>query len=370
MTRLLHVVGARPNFMKVAPVLRAPSPGAAVEHILVHTGQHYDAAMSATFFAELGIPEPDANLGVGSGSHGVQTGKLLIELDAAFDRFAPDWVVVYGDVNSTLAAALVAAKRGIRIAHVEAGVRSFDRSMPEEVNRVLTDQLADLCLTPSAAADENLRREGVRAECIRCVGNVMVDTLDALRPQAAASGAATRLGVSEGPFAFATFHRAGNVDDPATLAELLQALGEIARDMPVLFAVHPRTRQRIEASGLAAQAGKTRLLDPLGYLETVDLVSRAALVLTDSGGLQVETTILGTRCLTARPNTEWTETLTDGTNRLVAPRKGEMIAAARSALSAGAKGGQRPRPPLWDGRTAERILQAIVSHLPAGARSA
>lgn len=352
--------------MKVAPVLRASSPGPRVEHILVHTGQHYDPAMSDTFFAELGIPAPDANLGVGSGSHGVQTGKLLIELDGAFDRFTPDWVVVYGDVNSTLAAALVAAKRGVRIAHVEAGVRSFDRSMPEEVNRVLTDQLADLCLTPSTAADANLRREGVRSECIRCVGNVMVDTLDTLRPRAHASGAAARFGVTNGPFAFATFHRAGNVDDPATLSELLQAMGELARELPVLFAVHPRTRQRIEANGLSALAGATRLLDPLGYLETVDLVSRAALVLTDSGGLQVETTILGTRCLTARPNTEWTETLTDGTNRLVAPRRDEMLAAARVAL-AQARGGAGPRPPMWDGRTAERIIAAIVSHLPGGA---
>ncbi len=370
MPRLLHVVGARPNFMKVAPVLRAPSPGVAVEHILVHTGQHYDAAMSETFFDELGIPAPHANLGVGSGSHGAQTGRLLIELDAAFDRFTPEWVVVYGDVNSTLAAALVAAKRGIRIAHVEAGVRSFDRSMPEEINRVLTDQVADLCLTPSAAADENLRREGVRAECILCVGNVMVDTLDALRPQAAASGAAARFNVTDGRFAFATFHRAGNVDDPVTLVELLQALGELAREMPVLFAVHPRTRQRIEANALGHHAGKTQLLDPLGYLETVDLVSRAGLVLTDSGGLQVETTILGTRCLTARPNTEWTETLTDGTNRLVAPRKSEMVAAARASLAARADGRPRPRPPLWDGRTAERIVQAIVTHLPAASRPA
>lgn len=339
--------------MKMAPILRAPSPRP-VEHIIVHTGQHYDAAMSDAFFRDLGMPDPDVNLGIGSGSHAVQTGRMMIELEPVFERFAPDWIVVYGDVNSTLAAALVAQKRGMKVAHVEAGVRSFDRSMPEEMNRVLTDQLAEVCLTPGASADANLRREGVPDARIRCVGNVMVDTLLALRPAAAALDMPGRVGVKPGSYAVATFHRAGNVDDPATLAQLLDGLAHVARDMPVLFLVHPRTRQRIRDFGLEARAAGVRLLDPVGYLETVGLVERAALVLTDSGGLQVETTILGVPCLTARPNTEWTETTESGTNRLVPPT---LAAIAEGYAAVRARGaGAVTRPPLWDGKTAERIL--------------
>ena len=359
MSRLLHVVGARPNFMKMAPILRAPSPRP-VEHIIVHTGQHYDAAMSDAFFRDLALPAPHVNLGIGSGSHAAQTGRMMADLEPVLDRYAPDWIVVYGDVNSTLAAALVGQKKGMRVAHVEAGVRSFDRSMPEEINRVLTDQLADLCLTPGASADRNLRREGIPGERIRAVGNVMVDTLLALRPAAAKLGVPAQMGVSTGEYAVATFHRAGNVDDPATLAALLAGLSHVARAMPVLFLVHPRTRQRIRDFGLEDKAVGMRLLDPVGYLETVGLVEGATLVLTDSGGLQVETTILGVPCLTARPNTEWIETIASGTNRLVAPSL-EAIAAGFAEVRAQRRSATPPpRPPLWDGHSAERIVALLA----------
>lgn len=345
--------------MKMAPILRAPSPRP-IEHIIVHTGQHYDAAMSDAFFRDLALPDPDVNLAIGSGTHAVQTGRMMADLEPVFDRYAPDWVVVYGDVNSTLAAALVAAKKGMRVAHVEAGVRSFDRSMPEEVNRVLTDQLADICLTPGASADANLRREGVPGERIRAVGNVMVDTLLALRPAAEKLGMPAQLGVASGDYAVATFHRAGNVDDPSTLAALLGGLSHVARTMPVLFLVHPRTRQRIRDFGLEQQAAGVRLLDPVGYLETVGLVAGAALVVTDSGGLQVETTILGVPCLTARPNTEWTETVESGTNRLVSPTL-DAIVLAFADVRRGARAASAPaRPPLWDGHAAERIVALLA----------
>ncbi len=359
MTRLLHVVGARPNFMKVAPLLRAPAP-APVEHVLVHTGQHYDVAMSDAFFRDLALPAPDEHLGVGSGSHAVQTGRMLLALEPVFDRHAPDWVVVYGDVNSTLAAALVAQKKGIRVAHVEAGVRSFDRTMPEETNRVLTDQLADLCLTPGATADANLRREGVPDTRIRAVGNVMVDTLLALRARATALGMPGRFGVTDGAYAVATFHRAGNVDDRGTLGEIVHALAQLATTMPVLFPVHPRTRARLEEFGLAGTLGAVRLVEPQGYLETIGLVERARLVLTDSGGLQVETTVLGVPCLTARTTTEWTETVASGTNRLVAPEAAAIRAAVEAVLGA-PPAAAAPRPPLWDGRAAERAVAAMLA---------
>lgn len=352
MTRLLHVVGARPNFMKVAPILRVPS---SLEHVLVHTGQHYDASMSDAFFRDLDLPAPDVNLGVGSGTHAEQTARIMLALGPVLEQHRPDWVVVYGDVNSTLAGALVAQKQGIPVAHVEAGVRSFDLRMPEEVNRLLTDQLASLCLTPSASADANLAREGIAAERIRMVGNVMVDSLLAVRDRATALDTPGRLGVKGTDYVVATFHRAANVDDPAVLAELLDGLARLATRFPVLFLVHPRTRKRIAEAGLDGRAGDAWLLDPVGYLEMVGLVQDAALVVTDSGGLQVETTILGVPCLTTRPVTEWTETVTQGTNRLVAPVAGAIEAAAMEMPARG-KG---VRPPLWDGRTAGRIVAAL-----------
>lgn len=369
MTSLLHVVGARPNFMKVAPVLRA---GAArgFEQTLVHTGQHYDAAMSDSFFTDLELPQPDENLGVGSGTHAEQTARIMLGFEPVLDRYHPDWVVVYGDVNSTVACALVAAKKGVRIAHVEAGLRSGDWSMPEEVNRVVTDRLADLLLTPSRDGDHNLAAEGIAAGRIQFVGNVMVDTLLHLEPKAAALGMPKALGLEPGRFVFVTLHRPSNVDDPAVLRELVLALDELAGLVPVCFAAHPRTRQRLAQFGLAPSAG-IRLMEPLGYLETIGLVREAALVLTDSGGLQEETTVVGVPCLTARPNTERPVTVTEGTNRLVASSREAILPAARQILAEGHRPNRR-RPEGWDGQAGTRIMDAIErltdGSSPAGGR--
>ncbi len=357
--KLLHIVGARPNFMKVAPVLRA-ARAAGLEQVLVHTGQHYDAAMSETFFRELDLPEPDVNLEVGSASHAVQTGRIMIAFEPVLEAHAPDWVLVYGDVNSTVACALVAAKRGTRIAHVEAGLRSRDRTMPEELNRILTDQLADLCLTPSRDGDANLAAEGIPPGRIEFVGNVMVDTLLYLLERSRAARAPERLGVAGGPYAFVTFHRPSNVDDPATLSQILQALDDLAGRMEVVFPIHPRTRARMEEFGLGALAARVRLTDPLGYLETISLVDRARLVLTDSGGLQEETTVLGVPCLTARPGTERPVTITEGTNRLVASSREAIGTAVDRVLQAGAHPASPRRPEFWDGRAGERIVEAVL----------
>lgn len=357
--RLLHIVGARPNFMKVAPVMRAAAARGKIDQVLVHTGQHYDEAMSAAFFRDLDLPEPDVNLGIGSGSHAVQTGRMMVEFEPVLDRAAPDWVLVYGDVNSTVACALVSAKKGVRVAHVEAGLRSRDRTMPEELNRLLTDQLADLCLTPSRDADENLRAEGIPPERIRFVGNVMVDTLLHLRARAQATRAPVRYQVAGAPYAFVTLHRPSNVDSRETLAELLQALDDLAARMPVIFPIHPRTRSRIEEFGLADLARRVRLLAPLGYLETVALVEQAALVLTDSGGLQEETSVLGVPCLTARANTERPVTVTEGTNRLVASTR-EAIQEAVAEVLGRADGRRTPRrPEYWDGCAGGRVIEAL-----------
>lgn len=360
MTRLLHVVGARPNFMKVAPVLDA-GRRAGCHQVLVHTGQHYDATMSDAFFRDLGLPAPDESLGVGSGSHAEQTARIMLAFEPAMARHAPDWVVVYGDVNSTIACALVAAKLSVRIAHVEAGLRSRDRGMPEEINRILTDQLATLCLTPSRDGDDNLLAEGIPATRIRRVGNVMVDTLLRLREAARARRVPEALRVASGAYAFVTLHRPSNVDDGNTLAELLGAIEELGRRMPVVFAVHPRTRRRIEDFGLRAPNGPVQLVDPLGYLESLSLMDRATLVLTDSGGVQEETTVLGVPCLTARANTERPVTITEGTNRLVASTRAAIGIAVEQVLQLRAQGGYRPgRPEGWDGRAGERVIAALT----------
>jgi UDP-N-acetylglucosamine 2-epimerase (non-hydrolysing) len=358
--KLLHVVGARPNFMKVAPVIRAACARPDFEQVLVHTGQHYDHAMSDAFFRDLDLPAPDVNLGVGSGTHAAQTGRIMVEFEPVLDQRKPDWVLVYGDVNSTIACALVAAKKGIRIAHVEAGLRSRDRGMPEELNRILTDQLADLCLTPSRDGDENLRAEGIAEHRIVMVGNVMVDTLLHLRERARATNAPARFAVSGQRYAFVTLHRPSNVDSRETLAELLAALGDLAREMPVIFPIHPRTRSRIAEFGLSDLAAGVRLVEPLGYLETVSLVERSTLVLTDSGGLQEETTVLGVPCITARPNTERPVTVTQGTNRLVASTRAAVQQAIREVLSPSSNGkGSHVRPEFWDGQAGVRVVQAI-----------
>lgn len=360
MLKLLHIVGARPNFMKVAPVIRAARAHGGLSQVLVHTGQHYDHAMSDAFFRDLDLPAPDVNLEVGSASHAVQTGRIMMAFEPVLDQVRPDWVLVYGDVNSTVACALVAAKKGVRIAHVEAGLRSRDRTMPEELNRLLTDQLADLCLTPSRDGDENLKAEGIPDARIRFVGNVMVDTLLHLRERARSTRAPERMDLAGRDYAFVTLHRPSNVDDPATMAELLGALEDLGRRMPVVFPIHPRTRNRIQEFGLPLPTGPVRLTDPLGYLETVALVEGSRVVLTDSGGLQEETTVLGVPCLTARPNTERPVTITQGTNRLVASTRAAIGEALEPILAAPRNGRSRPVPEYWDGKAAERIVAALL----------
>ena len=345
--------------MKVAPVIRA-GRAAGLDQVLVHTGQHYDHAMSDAFFRDLDLPQPDINLEVGSGSHAAQTAGIMVAFEPVLEEAAPDWVLVYGDVNSTIACALVAAKAGIRIAHVEAGLRSRDRSMPEELNRLLTDQLADLCLTPSRDGDDNLRAEGIPESRIQFVGNVMVDTLRHLLNAARSTRAPEKFGLADGPYAFVTLHRPSNVDVPETLAELLAALNELAADMPVIFPIHPRTRSRIEQFGLRGLADRVRLIEPLGYLESIALVDRSRLVLTDSGGLQEETTVLGIPCLTARPNTERPITVSEGTNQLVASTRAAVLEAVHRVLRLPLNGKQLRVPELWDGQAAERIIARLA----------
>jgi UDP-N-acetylglucosamine 2-epimerase (non-hydrolysing) len=365
MLKVVNVVGARPNFMKAAPVVAAMR-GRPREFrpLLIHTGQHYDPRMSGDFFRDLGLPEPDAHLGAGPGTHARQTAEMMRRFEPVVLEHGPDWVVVVGDVNSTLACALVCAKLGVPVAHVEAGLRSRDRSMPEEINRLLTDRIADLLLTHSADADENLIAEGVPPERIRLVGNVMIDSLLAHLPRSRESRAREELGVEGRDYAVVTLHRPSNVDDAGTLARVMSALAEIAERLPVIFPAHPRTRARIHEFNLHEEierAGRVRLIEPLGYLDFLRLHSGARLVLTDSGGLQEETTALGVPCLTLRENTERPVTVTHGTNRVVGTDAESIISAAREALDAARPTGRPARvPPLWDGRTAGRILDALV----------
>jgi UDP-N-acetylglucosamine 2-epimerase (non-hydrolysing) len=353
---VLHVVGARPNFMKVAPVMAALSRRGGVRQNLVHTGQHYDVNMSEVFFAQLGLPLPDINLEVGSGSHAEQTANVMRKLEPVIVERKPDIVLVYGDVNSTLAAALVCAKLLVAVAHVEAGLRSFDRTMPEEINRLLTDQIADLLFTPAADADTNLLREGVAAEKIHFVGNVMIDTLVCLLPRAGG------VGLVDAParFALITLHRPSNVDDPAMLRRIIGALEEISRELPVLFPMHPRTRQRLDEWRIEVSLnGQLRLMEPIGYLEFLALQRRATVVITDSGGIQEECTYLGIPCLTLRENTERPVTVTMGTNVVVGRDMGRLRAEVSRILAGKAKPGTIP--PLWDGKASERIADLLVA---------
>lgn len=355
--RVLSVVGARPNFMKLAPVDRELVKRGA-DHVIVHTGQHYDPGMSDAFFEQLWIPAPDHDLGVGSGSHAQQTAAVIQRLEPVLIDLRPDLVLTYGDVNSTLAAALVAAKLQVRTGHVEAGLRSRDWTMPEEINRVVTDRLSDLLFLPSRDAAENLEAEGIAADRMHFVGNVMIDTLCWALPQAQALDAPARFSVAGRPYAVVTLHRPANVDDAGVLRELLEALTRLGKHVPVLFPVHPRTRGRIEALGLPPHnGGGLRLLEPLGYLDMLGLVSMAGLVVTDSGGLQEETSFLGVPCITVRPNTERPITCTHGTNRLVHAQRDTILAAAERAL--GRRSPARPIIERWDGRAAERIAQVI-----------
>ena len=363
--RIAHVVGARPNLMKVAPIMRALQRTDSVEQLLFHTGQHYDASLSDDIFHDLELPRADINLGIGSGSHSEQTGRILIALEPALRRAEPDWVFTVGDVNSTLAAALAAVSLGIRVAHVEAGLRSHDRSMPEEINRVLTDQISEALFTTEPSANENLRREGIDPSRIHYVGNVMIDSLDRYRARAAELDAHEALGVEPGEFVLVTVHRPNNVDEPARLAAVLGALGELASFQPVVFPMHPRTARNVKQFGLELELAPLCVLGPVRYLEFLCLMEHAGLVISDSGGIQEETTVLGVPCITLRPNTERPITISEGTNQLF---NGELADLPEVALAA-LRSERRPhRPPLWDGHAAERVAQITLSRLAQGPR--
>jgi UDP-N-acetylglucosamine 2-epimerase (non-hydrolysing) len=337
---------------------------AGLPQYLVHTGQHYDEKMSKLFFEELGIPAPDLNLEVGSGSQAAQTAEILRRFEPVVLETKPDVVVVVGDVNSTMACTLVAVKLGIPVAHIEAGLRSFDRSMPEEINRLVTDSLSDLLFVSEPSGIVNLRSEGVPDEKVHFVGNVMIDTLLRQRESAKRSDVRARLGVDSGPYILVTLHRPSNVDNPAKLAGLLRALDELARELPVVFPMHPRTRKNAIEAGLEPELGRLVTTDPLGYLDFLNLMSNAKVVITDSGGVQEETTVLGVPCLTVRENTERPVTIASGTNRLVGTDPEAMLRAARETL----RGPRRAfkLPELWDGNAARRIVEVLLGTLCAG----
>jgi UDP-N-acetylglucosamine 2-epimerase (non-hydrolysing) len=363
MAKTIHLIcAARPNFMKIAPVYHALKACGWARPVLIHTGQHYDANMSDAIFADLGLPAPDHHLGVGSGGHGETTGRVMI----AYERIAlaetPDWIVVVGDVNPTAACSMVGAKLHIPVAHLEAGLRSRDRTMPEEINRLVTDAIADALWTPSPDADANLRAEGVAAERISRVGNIMLDSFELMRPKIDADPLRRELGLDGTAYGVVTLHRPSNVDQEATLTRLVDCLTRVARRLTLVFPVHPRTRARLEQFGLwqrLAGDGAIRLTEPVSYVPFMRLVTGARLVITDSGGLQEETTYLGLPCLTVRPNTERPITLSEGTNKLVAPD--DLEAAAAQALSGDWPTGRRPA--LWDGRTAERVVDDLARRL-------
>ncbi len=374
MIRLLSVVGARPNFMKIAPIVHELKKFPAIEHCLVHSGQHYDELLSGNFFTDLGLPPPDVNLEAGSGSHAVQTAEIMKRLEPVLLDYRPDMVLVVGDVNSTIAAALTAVKLGIGVAHIEAGLRSFDMTMPEEINRKLTDAISSLLFVTEQSGVENLKREGVAAEKIFLVGNVMIDSLLRHREMAAKSPILDRLAMRQNgsgcrPYGVLTLHRPSNVDDARTLQGILSAVSALAAELPVFFPMHPRTRKNIESFGLlrhlANSAGQNDAgivpLDPLGYLDFLSINDGARIVLTDSGGVQEETTVLGVPCLTLRENTERPATVEHGSNQLVGVDPERILAEARAILRQPAR--RFERPPLWDGEAASRIVAILRSHL-------
>ena len=376
--KILIVVGARPNFMKAAPIIAAThehnrsASGLVARHpwarepihaLLVHTGQHYDAMMSDAFFRDLEIPEPNVYLGVGSGTHAAQTAAIMQAFEPVIVKERPDWVIVVGDVNSTIACALVCAKLGVKVAHVEAGLRSRDRTMPEEINRVLTDQIADLLLTPSLDANENLRAEGIPKERIRFVGNIMIDSLLVNLDRAKRSTVRADLDLEHRNYAVLTLHRPSNVDEKISLGRILSALEEIARRVPIVFPAHPRTRKMIDELGLAERIKRIEgllVVDPVGYLDFLQLLSNSCLVLTDSGGIQEETTVLGIPCVTLRENTERPITVEIGTNTIAGTDRAKIVDAAIRALDNPPNRSSLRIPPLWDGRTADRILDALA----------
>ena len=368
--RILSVVGARPNFMKIAPVVSELRRVSEVSHRLVHTGQHYDDKLSGTFFEELGLPEPDLNLQVGSGSHTWQTAEVMKRLEPVLEEFRPDLVFVVGDVNSTLAATLTAVKLGIPVAHIEAGLRSFDLTMPEEINRKVTDTISELLFVTEQSGVDNLKAEGVPEDRIFLVGNVMIDTLLQHRAMAAKSRMLEKLGVKNGehilPYGVLTLHRPSNVDQPETLEPLLQAISELAQEIPVFFPIHPRTMTRVRDLNLDHYFGGSsngsptglQALDPLGYLDFLCLMDHSRLVLTDSGGIQEETTALGVPCLTLRNNTERPATVEHGSNQIIGVNPVRIVSAGRHILRNWSRSSRRP--PLWDGQAARRILEVVL----------
>lgn len=362
MNTIALLAGARPNYMKIFPLWREirETWSESFAPILIHTGQHYDPLMNDVFFQDLGMPRPDHFLGIGSDTHGRQTGRTMIALEELFEDSRPDLLVVVGDVNSTLAGALVAVKMGIPVAHVEAGLRSGDRTMPEETNRLATDAVADLLLTPSRDASRNLLQEGVASDKIHFVGNVMIDSLVQLLPQARDRGILQALGVESRNYVAVTLHRPSNVDQPETLLRIMKSLEEVSARHPVVFPLHPRTRKMLDSAGYRPSTAALMLCAPLGYLDFLCLESQAALVITDSGGIQEETTFLGIPCLTLRPNTERPITLTQGTNRLLDPVRENLAAAAEKAIC-----NRQPAPRIeyWDGTAAKRILAVLAVFL-------
>lgn len=362
--RIVNVVGARPNFMKMAPIIEAMNRHPEINHLLVHTGQHYDEKMSKSFFDDLGMPKPDIDLGVGSGSHAEQTARVMVEFEKVCQRETPDLVVVVGDVNSTMACTITAKKLGVRVAHVEAGLRSRDMAMPEEINRLCTDVLCDYLFTTDRFADENLIKEGVAPEKIFFVGNVMIDTLLKHRAMAAELGLSRKLGLQPGQYATLTLHRPSNVDDKKTLAGIFSALDEISRQIPIIFPIHPRTRKMAEQFGLGkflVSGGAVRGIwttEPLGYLEFLHLNMNAKMVLTDSGGLQEETTVLGVPCITMRHNTERPITCEVGSNVLVGNDPQRILQAAKDVVEGKIITGKIPEK--WDGQAAVRIVDVLM----------
>jgi UDP-N-acetylglucosamine 2-epimerase (non-hydrolysing) len=345
--------------MKMAPIIRAiENRLSEISHVLVHTGQHYDDVMSGSFFRDLEMPAPDIHLEARGGTHAEQTARVMLAFESVLIAQRPDWVVVVGDVNSTLACALVASKLCVRVAHVEAGLRSFDRAMPEEINRLLTDRLSDLLFTPSPDADKNLLREGIDPHRIVCVGNVMIDTLRQQLQRAESSAILSYLALLSRDFTVLTLHRPANVDNPDSLRRIFSALDEISQELTVVFPAHPRTQARISEFGLEPPKG-VRMIEPLGYLDFLKLWSNSRMVMTDSGGLQEETTALGIPCLTLRESTERPITIEQGTNQLVGADPARIIKAAREVMSSGRNPAKQP-PELWDGRTAERIVETLI----------
>ncbi len=366
--KVLNVVGARPNFMKIAPLMAEYGKYDQISPMLVHTGQHYDERMSDLFFRELGIPKPDVNLEIGSASHAVQTAEIMKAFEPVVAEYKPDVVLVVGDVNSTIACGLVAVKLGVKLVHVEAGLRSFDRSMPEEINRVLTDSISDLLFCTEKSGVDNLVSEGVAPEKIHLVGHVMIDTLLNNLEQAKRSTILDELGnqgsLNGDGYAVLTMHRPSNVDDPVVFARILDALDVVHRDMPIYFPVHPRTRKNLVSLGLQGRVERStnlHLLDPIGYLDFLRLISSATVVLTDSGGIQEETTILKVPCITLRENTERPVTVEIGSNQIVGTDTDRIIAAYRNAV--GGQWRQPEIPPLWDGHAAERIVKILLEKL-------